>query len=313
MLIALNKNGFNDINRIISESNTSGFYYKNRIDKELLLSLDPKNIIVTTACIAGRLFKTDNYKEEFLYPVHNHFKEHFYLEVQSHLAQATYNNKIMQLHYTYNIPIIHANDSHYILPGDSKYRDLFLKAKGMLYPEEDKFILDYPDSDEIFDRYKKQGILSKEEVKDALNNTLIFDQCEDLNFTDEIKIPKIHKDKDSNKLLKEILYKEWEIKKESIPIEKHKECIDAIELEFKVIEETGMADYFIDDYEIVKKAVNKYNAFLTPTGRGSAVSFVDNCILGFTQVNRIINNSIPLFPSRFMSKARILQTRSLPD
>ena len=315
IIICLNRNGYHDLNRIISEANRTGYYYKPRIDKELLLSLNPENVVITTACVAGRLFKTLNYKTEFLMPVMQHFGKHFFLETQAHQAetQILYNKKIIQLHKKYNIPLIHANDSHYIYPNDAYYRNMFLKAKGIKYPEENGFILDYPDSDTIINRYHQQGVLSEDEIKEALKNTLIFDNCEDLQFDYKIKIPKIHKDTDSNIELKQIINSCWKVKRKEIPTEKWNEEKEAIKNEVKVIEDTGMADYFIDDYAITNRAVNHYNAFLTRTGRGSSVSFATNYILGFTQINRIVNNDIPLYPSRFMSKARILKTRNLPD
>ena len=90
----------------------------------------------------------------------NYFKDNFYLEVQAHpcKVQANYNKMILYYHNKYNIPIIHANDSHYIFPEEAKYRSMFLKAKGINYPEEDNFILDYPDSDTLIKRYKEKYI-----------------------------------------------------------------------------------------------------------------------------------------------------------
>ncbi|BAO04764.1 DNA polymerase III alpha subunit [Clostridium botulinum B str. Osaka05] len=310
ILIALNKEGYKDINRIISEANKTGYYYKPRIDLELLLSLNPKNVIITTACVVGRLRDKDC-EEKFIIPVKDHFNKNFYLEVQSHKDQAEYNKKIMQLSKKYNIEIIHANDSHYILEEDSKYRDMFLQAKGIFYEDESSFILDYPTSEEIIDRYKKQGILNEDEIKTALKNTLIFDECEDLNFDKKIKIPKIHKE-DSNKKLKEIINKEWKKEIKNINKKDKNKYLEAIRYEVDIVEKTHMEDYFILDYEIVKKAINKYNGVLTRTGRGSAPSFYINKLLGFTDIDRI-SAPITLYPTRFMSVTRILQTKSLPD
>ena len=129
ILVAMTENARRHINRIMSVANTDGYYYKPRIDLDLLLSLPGDEVVVTTACIAGRMFK-DGWEENFLKPVHKHFGNNFYLEVQCHpdAKQADHNRKIMEVHHQYNIPIIHANDSHYIYPEDAKYRDLFLKS-----------------------------------------------------------------------------------------------------------------------------------------------------------------------------------------
>ena len=150
ILIALNDEGARDINRIISASHENGFYYKPRIDWELINSVNPTNIIVTTACIAGIW---DD--EDLVQRLHNKFQNNFYLEVQNHNVegQKIVNRRVLELSAKYNIKIIHANDSHYIFESDKthspevtinnhKYkalpadRDLFLKAKGIMYEEE---------------------------------------------------------------------------------------------------------------------------------------------------------------------------------
>jgi DNA polymerase III alpha subunit len=362
ILIAMTENARREINRIMSTANTEGYYYKPRIDLNLLLSLPGDEVVVTTACVAGRMFKSrkkvkkhiigykkksilqgydedenaiyvdtdeddlenpiyteteyedkDSWINDFLIPVHNHFKDNFYLEVQSHIDsdQAKYNKMIMDAHHKYNIPIIHANDSHYIYPEDAKYRDLFLKAKGIIYEEEGGFCLDYPDSDEIHRRYKEQGVLTEDEVTEALQNTLIFDNAEGITIDKEFKIPKITEG-DSNKVLRKLINEGWAKERNNVPKERWKEYIEQIKYEYKIIEDCGMADYFILDHYIVDRAIKEYDAILTKSGRGSAVSFYVNKLLGLTEVDRI-GAPITLYPTRFMSAERILSSRSLPD
>ena len=312
ILVAMTENARREINSIMSMANKEGYYYKPRIDLNMLLSLTPSETIVTTACVAGRMFK-DGWEEKFLKPVYEHFENNFYLEVQSHTdeKQVQHNKKIMDVHRKYGISIIHANDSHYIRPEDAKYRDLFLKAKGIIYEEEGGFFLDYPDSDEIFRRYKEQGVLTEEEVAEALNNTLIFDKSEGITIDKEFKIPKIT-DGDSNTILKKLINEGWKKERNNVPKEKWPEYLEQIKYEYKIIEDCGMADYFILDHYVVKKAVEEYDAVLTRSGRGSAVSFYVNKLLGLTEVDRI-SAPITLYPTRFMSAERILSSRSLPD
>lgn len=312
ILIAMTERARKEINKIMSIANTDGYYYKPRIDLNMLLSLTPTDTVVTTACVAGRMFK-DNWEDNFLKPVKNHFENNFFLEIQAHAddKQKEYNRKILDAHKKYDIALIHANDSHYIYPNDAKNRDLFLKAKGIVYEEEGGFILDYPDSDEIFKRYEEQGVFTKEEVKEALNNTLIFDQSEGIHIDKEFKIPKVTSG-DSNKTLQKLINEGWAKERHNVPKEKWKEYIRQIRYEYKIIEDCGMADYFILDHYIVKKAVEEYNAVLTRSGRGSAVSFYVNKLLGLTEVDRI-SAPITLYPTRFMSAERILSSRSLPD
>ena len=312
ILIAMTENGRKEINRIMSAANTDGYYYKPRIDLNMLLSLTPTDVVVTTACIAGRMFK-DGWEEQFLKPVHKHFKNNLFLEVQAHVddKQKAYNKKILDVHNKYNIALIHANDSHYIYPNDARNRDLFLKAKGIVYEEEGGFCLDYPDADEIYRRYNEQGVLSSDEINEALVNTLIFDKSDGITIDKEFKIPKIT-DGDSNKVLKGLINEAWAKERKNVPKERWKEYIQQIKYEYKIIEDCGMADYFILDHYIVKKAVDEYDAILTRSGRGSAVSFYVNKLLGLTEVDRI-SAPITLYPTRFMSAERILSSRSLPD
>lgn len=325
ILIALNHEGIRELNNIISEANESGFYYKPRIDEELLFSLTPENFVITTACVAG-LWSDEN----LIIKLKQHFGFNFFLEVQNHNMdiQKEVNRTVLELSKKHNIKIIHANDSHYIYPEEKKEcdkvtinnkeyellpanRDLFLRAKGIIYEEESNFILDYPDYDEIIKRYEIQGVLNKNQIKEALDNTLIFENidCSDY-INDDIKLPSVSKN--PNEELKEILNKSWEINKQTIPLDKRKEYLDAIRYEYDIIEKTNMADYFLIDYNIAKIAKEKYNGVLTKTGRGSAPSFYITNLLHLTNIDRL-KSPIKLFPTRFMSVERILGTHSIPD
>lgn len=345
MLIGMTKKSRYEINKIMSIANTEGFYYKPRIGLKELLSLTPTDTVVTTACVSSRLsdllvrndkrnfvdFGTVEMQEEvlnnFLYPLMNHFGSNFYLEVQNHKSQnqIMYNKMILALNKNFNIPLIHANDSHYIYKEESQYRDLFLKAKGIVYEEETGFILDYPDSDTILERYRTQGVLSQAQAKQALDNTLIFDNAEPVYTDKEFKIPKVpnkyiqeelHDERfsndDSYEVLKEIVVRAWNKKKKTVKNKKWPEYLKAIVYEMDIVKKCGMADYFVLDHMVVNRAVNKYNAVLTRSGRGSAVSFLINNLLGMTEVDRI-KAPTKLYPTRFMSAERILSSRSLPD
>lgn len=308
IIIALNHDGIRDLNRIISESFETGMYYKPRIDKELLFSLNPNNVVITTACVAGLW---DD--EELIIEMRDYFKQNFFLEVQDHNEeiQKRVNKRVLQLAQKHRIRLIHANDSHYIYPEDAKYRDLFLKAKGIIYEQETNFILDYPDYDTIVKRYEAQGILNKNQIKEAIESTYIFENinCDDY-INDDIKLPSVAEN--PNEELKRVITESWNEDKERIPKEKRKEYLDAIRYEFDIIEKTNMANYFLIDYNIAKIAKEKYGGVLTNTGRGSAPSFYTTKLLHLTNIDRL-ESPITLFPTRFMSIERILGARSLPD
>lgn len=280
ILIALNDNGAKDINRIISNAHEDGFYYKPRIDWELIDSVDPTNVIITTACIAG-IWNN----EDLVVKLHNKFKDNFFLEVQDHNVegQKIVNQKVLELAAKYDIKIIHANDSHYIFESDKSNikkvtingrtidvlpadRNLFLKAKGIIYEEENEFILDYPDSDTIIARYKAQGVLNDKQIEEALNNTLVFDKAKPLTIiNDDIKLPSVSNNPIED--LRALIRQKWRQTRETIPKELWEKYQNEIAYELDIVEKTNMANYFLIDYNIVKIAQEKYGGILTKTGR----------------------------------------------
>lgn len=316
VLIAKNQDGFYELNSIMSESNRSGFYYKPRIDIELLKQLNPNNFFITSACVAGFLRPGDDMKELFE-AVYNHFGKNFFLEVQNHSfdIQIQHNKNMLLLKQYYDMQLIHANDSHYIYPEQAQDRIKFLNGKGMNYGDEDSFILDFPDYDTIVERYKKQGLLSGWQIQEALDNTLIFDECEELYFDKEIKMPTIYPgytQEEKNHELAKHLSEKWEQEKEHVDKARWKEYQEGIAYEYKIVKDTNMADYFLFNEKMVELAKNKYGGILSKTGRGSAVSFYINKLLGFTEIDRFVA-PVPLYPTRFMSTARILENKSIPD
>ena len=316
VIIAKNQDGFYELNEIMSESNRSGFYYKPRIDIELIKRLNPNNFFITSACVGGILRPSDDMKTLFE-AVYSHFGNNFYLEVQNHPfdIQINHNRNMLMLKQHYNMQIIHANDSHYIYPEQAKDRVKFLKGKGINYGDEDSFVLDFPDYDTVVERYKKQGLLSDWQIKEAMDNTLIFDECEELHFNKEIKMPTIYPNytqEEKDKELAKHLSEKWNKEKVNVDKSRWQEYQNGIAFEYNIVKDTQMADYFLFNEKMVELAKEKYGGVLSRTGRGSAVSFYINKLLGFTEIDRF-EAPVPLYPTRFMSTARILETRSLPD
>lgn len=308
IIIARNNNGVMQLNDIMSEAHTSGFYYRPRIDDDLLFSLNPNDFIVTSACVAG-IWEDRN----LLLELKEHFGRNFFLEVQPHDMdiQKRLNYEMLDFSKASGIHLIHANDSHYILPEDAKYRDIFLRGKDRNYPEEDGMILDYPDSDDIFKRYKRQGIFSQSQVEQLLYETLVFDDCSEITIiNDDIKLPSVSDNPISD--LKKIINEKWLAERNNIPQEEWDKYLEAIRYEIDIVDKTNMANYFLIDYNVAKVGQEKYGGRLTNTGRGSAPSFYITKMLGLTDIDRV-DAPITLFPTRFMSVERILGTRSLPD
>jgi len=308
IIVAKNNAGAMQLNEIMSEAHSTGFYYRPRIDDELLFSVNPHNFIVTSACVAGIWDEPD-----LLLSLKAFFGPNFFIELQDHgiQKQKEVNEKMVAFSKEAGIPIIHANDSHYIYPQDSKYRDIYLHGKQVFHEFEENMVLDYPDVDTIFKRYRAQGILSKSQVQEALENTRVFDECEDLTYiNDDIKLPSVSDTPIED--LKKIINANWKKEMSAVDPARRSEYKKAIREEVDIIDKTNMANYFLIDYNVVKTAQEKYGGKLTNTGRGSAPSFYTTKMLGLTDIDRVAA-PITLFPSRFMSVERILGSRSLPD
>lgn len=309
------------LNLITSRSNIEGFYYRPRIFPEDLLKLDPDDVYITTACVAGIVRDKDAVVDIFM-PLMKHFGNHMLLEVQNHNEpnQIAVNKTCLALSKKFGLELIAANDSHYIYPEQAKERLDFLRGKGLTYGDEDGYVLDFPDYDTLFERFQKQGVLSYEQIKKAIANTLIFRECEDIEIDKCIKMPTIYPnltaDEKISELKKHVVSKFKDIiNADHISKDELVDYKNGIAQEMKVIEDTkeiNTADYFLLNEKLVDLAVNKYGGILTRTGRGSCGGFYINRILGMTQLDRF-KLDIKLYPERFMSTARLLENRAMPD
>lgn len=320
ILLAKTEKGRRAINSILSTANEDGYYFKPRIDLELLLSLPANDVMVTSACVA--FWKYDNI-EEVVLKLKNHFQNNFYLEIQYHNtdSQKRLNQKILELSKKYNIEMIVGLDSHYIYPEQADERQYILEAKKVEYEDEDGWYMDYPSDEEVMKRFLEQGIFSREEVQRAMDNTdivLTFDDYSINNpiFSKDIKLPTLYPEltqEERNKkysVLISKLFKKY-VAENNITGDEYQRYYDGVKMEVQTVKDTNLADYFLLDYEIVQKALSM-GGILTDSGRGSSVGYFTNTLLGFSKVDRF-KSPVTLYPERFISKTRILETHSLAD
>ena len=310
------------LNLASSHANIEGYYYKPRLFLSDLLQFDKDDIYITTACCAGLLKDNDSYNEIFL-PLVKHFGKNVFLEVQNHNfdIQKEINEKALWCQVQYGLELIAANDSHYIYPEQSNERLELLKGKGITYDDEDSFVLDYPDYDTMVERFITQGILTEEQIIKAIDNTLIFDEVENIDINTNIKMPTIYPnktDEEKYQILVDYLNDNFDkvMDKDNIPLDKRTQYIEECKKELQVIydtkDEIHTPDYFLLNVNVINKAVNEYGGVLTRTGRGSCGSFLINKILGITQIDRLTVD-LPMYSDRFMSTARLLENKALPD
>lgn len=313
---AKNERGRRSMNDIIAEANISGFYAKPRIDIPLLLSLNPSDFFVTSACV--KYWDYDDI-DDITLKLGDHFGDSFFLEVQYHNTEkhASLNEHILELKAKYGFRIIMGCDSHYISPADAGDRQDYISSKRKPYPEEQGMILDYPDGDEAYQRFVNQGVLSHSDIIEAMENTNVFLKVEDYDcacFTKDIKMPSLHPDwsqKQKNEAYDKLIWNAWSEEKKKVPEDKWHHYEEEIRKEIDIVHQTLHADYFLNNHMIAKRG-KELGGVLTKTGRGSSVSFYTNKLLGLTDVDRIAAK-VKMYPERFMSPTRILETGSLAD
>lgn len=331
ILAAKTAKGIGDINEVLSEANLSGYYYRPRIDMDLLLSLDPKDVFVTTACLGGiwQYGVTTEKKEDgtkirrfdftesdkLVRRISAHFGDSFMLEVQYHDTedQKTLNRHILKLYRETGIPIIAGLDSHYIHEEDNLLRTQLLESRHLFYEDEAGWYMDYPDDDTVRKRFETQGVLSKPQIEEAMRNTAVFESFEDVTFDKGKKLPTIYPEltqEERNEKYRALIREKWRAYRKDVPREKWSTYEQGIAYEVNTITSTNTSDYFLLDYEIVKR-FKELGGHLTYTGRGSAPSYFTNTLLGFSSIDRFAL-PITMYPDRFISADR-LKAGSLPD
>jgi DNA polymerase III alpha subunit len=248
ILAARTEKGIGDLNEVISEVNLTGFYGRPRVDMELLMTLNPKDVFVTTACLAGiwsygkHVTEDGQIRYDFTLPdrlvgqLRGHFGDSFMLEVQYHNTpvQKIINQHILQLYRNQGIPVIFGCDSHYIYPEEKAARDARLAANKIQYDDEDGWYMDYPDEDTVIQRFTDQGVLPLPIVREALDNTNVFLQFEDVEFDFSKKVPTIYpqlSQEERNQKFTELIRSLWLERRPSIPRDRWDEYQEGIKYE----------------------------------------------------------------------------------
>lgn len=320
---AKNENGREWINEVLSQANEDGFYYQPRLDEELLDLLPAGDVWITTACVAGWKYLGEEEERlkalwKKLYDKHG---DNFMFEVQYHPSerQKELNRYILNLRKEIPAPIIMGCDSHYIEENGAELRSDFLVSKEdrKAYDDEEEWFMDYPDGDTAVRRFREQGVLTEAEITEAIDRTNCFLEVEEYEcdiFDDSLKLFSLHPDwtqEQKNAEYLRLVDEGWQNYKAEVATDLLSKYEKEIKSETDTVVECHMADYFIDNYHVIRRG-KELGGHLTNTGRGSAVSFFTNKLLGFTEVDRIAAK-VKMYPERFMTATRILETHSLPD
>ena len=309
ILLAKNNEGYKNLAKLVSLGFVDGYYYKPRIDKEILEKYH-KGLVCCSACIGGEvaqnILRNDFDEAEKVALWHkNIFGEDYYLEVQANTMpnQILVNQKLVELSRKLDIPLVATNDAHYLKKEDSYNHEVLLciqTGKKMIDEDRMKF-----ETDDFY-------IKSPEEMKDyfknlpeAIENTVkIAEKCNvEFEFGHTIlpnyDVPEefeTHYDY-FKKLCDDGIIKRY-------GENPSKEIIERKEYELSVIKKMGYVDYFLIVWDYINYA--KSVGIPVGPGRGSGAGSIVAYAIGITDIDPIKYN---LIFERFLNPERI----SMPD
>ncbi len=309
ILLAKNKQGYDNLSRLSTLGHTEGFYYKPRIDLELLKQYR-EGLICTTACAGGVVsthLVNGNYEKarEVAKKFKDIFGDDFYLEIQDHGMD--FDKPILdampKISKELGIKLVATNDCHYIEPDHAIAHNILLLLS-------DKNGADYTQlrygTDQVY--FKSSDEMTKlfKKHKSAIENTLEIDEKIDLklNFGEyhfpNFPIPKESNAKTPDDYMELLARQGLEKKFENIT----EEIENRFNFEIKTIKEMDFAGYFLVVQDFINAA--KDRKIPVGPGRGSAAGSIVAYALGITNVDPL---KYDLLFERFLNPAR----RSLPD
>lgn len=310
LLLAETQEGYNNLVKLVSIANTEGFYYKPRVDHDLLATYS-KGLIASSACLSGEiptlilekdprgaLERAEMYRDIF-------GPENFFLEIMHNSVpeQAFVNKELIKLSKETGIPLVATNDAHYLEAADAAWHDVLLCVQTnstVNSPNRYRF-----GSNDFYLRSPEEmWRLFGDEVPQALENTIAIAERCNVRFSFEgHMLPKV--DVPEGKSLEETLNERARAGlrarfKENVP----QEYLSRLEYELGVIRQMGFAGYFLIVADIIQAAKN--DGIPVGPGRGSAAGSLVAYSLKITEVDPL---KYDLLFERFLNPERI----SMPD
>ena len=308
-LLARNKQGYKNLMRLVTLANLEGYYYKPRMDKEILREFH-EGIICMSGCMGSQLSQAilagnDDNAEEIIKEHQDIFgKENYFLEVHSHPHvenDEKLRKGIIALGKKFNIPVVAGQDSHYLCVDDYDAHHTLLAvntgadvkdAGNFEFPEDDFSLIDEKTAKKYF-----------KDIPEAVTNTkMVADLCENYDlelgtaYFPDFPIPE---GTTADQVLRELAYKGFEERE----LEQTKVYTDRLEYELGIIKQKGYPAYFLVVSDLLRYA--RENEIYTNI-RGSVAGSLTTYLIGITKVDPIAYK-LPF--ERFLNPER----PSLPD
>ena len=308
ILLAENDVGYHNLMKLVSAGFIEGFYYRPRIDMDILREYN-EGIIALSACMSGVLscqLLSGNYDEakrraqEFL----DIFgRDRYFIEIQDHgiFEQKKLNRDLISIARELNIDIVATNDIHYTLKRDAEYQDVLMCIQmGKTVDDEDRMKMD---CDQLYLKSEEEMTELFSYIPEALENTQkIADRC-----NVEIEFGKFHLPKfeipnglTAYEYLKQLVDRGM---RERYP-NADESVVSRMQYELDTISQMGYVDYFLIVWDFIHYA--KSHGIPVGPGRGSAAGSVVAYCLHITDVDPI---KYSLIFERFLNPERV----SMPD
>ena len=308
ILLAENDTGYHNLMKIVSRGFTEGFYYKPRVDRELLARFH-EGIIALSACLAGEVamqLRRGFYEEakEAALRLQSIFGEgNFFLELQDHglPEQKIVNQGLMKMHQETGIELVATNDIHYVLASDAEAHDILLciqtqkkvTDEDRMRYEGGQFYMKSPEEMAALFPYAPEAIANTGKIAERCNVTIRFHEYKlpvydvPAGFTAEQYL---------RKLCEEGLAERYP---NPTP-----EIRERMEHELSVITHMGFVDYFLIVWDFIKYA--KDHGIAVGPGRGSAAGSIVAYSLKITDIDPL---RYQLLFERFLNPER----QTMPD
>ena len=308
VLLAENNEGYENLTKIVSKGFVEGYYYKPRVDKELLRTYH-KGIIALSACLAGEVPRYltkgmyEEAKDRALEYQEIFGKGNYFLELQDHGIpdQQLVNQQLMKLSQETGIELVATNDVHYTYADDAKAHDILLciqtgkklsDENRMRYEGGQYYIKSEEEMRKLFP-YAQEAIDNTQKIADRCNVEIVFG---------EKKLPKydVPEGYTSWEYLQKLCYEGLDQRYRT----PSQELKDRLAYELDTIRHMGYVDYFLIVWDFIKYA--KDHGIAVGPGRGSAAGSIVSYCLGITTIDPI---HYQLLFERFLNPERV----SMPD
>lgn len=308
ILLAETDEGYRNLIELVSRANTEGFYYKPRIDRELLRQYS-KGLICLSACIAGEvpalLLKGNQDGAEALVKEYLEIfgPEHYYLELQDHglPEQKEANRLLIQIAEKFGIGLVASNDLHYIDKSDGECHDVLLCIQmgktvddpaRMKFPNNEFYLKSPQEMAQLFEQYP-QALKNTYDIAQRCNVHLDFGHLHLPVFP----VPEgLTADDYLARLCQEKIGERYETGSAEIT--------ERLEYELGVIRKMGYSGYFLIVWDFINFARNK--EIPVGPGRGSAAGSIVAYLLGITNIDPL---RYGLLFERFLNPERV----TMPD